>query len=101
MECTNNAGCPQHVITYSDEDITEFKARGTNIRGIEGVQQKEIVMGLARRRRTRATVAGEAEAVGSLGEGVIAFEFARAGRDIVDDPVVEATVNGGIVIGHE
>ncbi len=58
-------------------------------------------MGLPCGRRTWSTVSNEAIAVGALGEGVIALQFARTGRDIVDNPMVEAPGNRCIIVGHE
>ena len=86
---------------YRADNFTEFEARPSNLRYIRGIEQKEVVMSLSGRRRTGATVSNETIAVGSFGEGVIALQFARARRDIIDDPVVETTVNRSVIIRHE
>src|SRR6266702_3064585 len=51
--------------------------------------------------RTRTTVSNEAEAGCSLREGVIPFQFTRTGRNVVDNPVVEAPGNRGIIVRHQ
>ena len=57
-------------------------------------------MGLACGWRTGATVGSEAKAVGAFGEGVIALQVARAGGDIVDDPMVDCPIISCFFVGR-
>lgn len=98
MERANNARGSQHVTTERLNHFAKCKTWPADVRGIGGVEQKEVVMGLPGRRRTGSAVSDEAIAVGSFGEGVIAFQFARIPRDVIDDPVMETAVYRGIIV---
>lgn len=89
------------MTVYCMNNITECETWPSNLRYIRGIEQKEVVMGLSRRRRTRPTISNEAIAVGSFGKGVIAFQLARAAWDIIDNPVVETTVNRSVIVRHK
>ena len=58
-------------------------------------------MNLARSRRTRPTVSSGAEAGCSFREGVITLQLAHTSRNIVDDPMVEASRKWGVIVRHE
>src|SRR5690242_15535173 len=101
MECTKNACRSQHVVIKRLDYLVKREARSADVGGIGGVEQKEIVMSLTRWRRTWPAISLEAEVVGSFGEGMIAFQFAHIPRDVIDDPVVETAINGGVIVRHE
>src|SRR5947209_7591300 len=68
---------------------------------IDSIEEEEVMMGLTRSWRTRTPVSNGTEAGCAFSEGMIAFQFACIGRNIVDNPMVEATGYWGIIVRHE
>src|SRR5437016_3584711 len=86
LKRTDNTSCSQYMTLYRVYDLGESKSTSSNMHDIDGIEQEEVVMSLTRRGWTWPTVSSKAIAVCSLGKGLIPFQFARTGRDIVDNP---------------
>jgi hypothetical protein len=55
---------------------------------IDSIEEEEVVVSLTRSWRTRTPVSSGTEAGCALSEGMIAFQLACIGRNIVDNPML-------------